>query len=382
MNSPAAPAWAEHVEPGNVAGVPTRAVIVSAGARTALGLDLPQTAFMLRAGFAAMAEGAFVDGAGEPLTMCYDRTIAPHVLGAERLLALARPAIDEALTPILAALSASPIRARLLLSFDEPLGDPHEAQQLAQDAAAAVLRHVEQSFAGARLDLTLCGNAGAALSLASALASLERGETDLLLVGGVHSDCHVPRLAALAEADRLLAADNVDALTPGEASAFVAVVSAELARRLRLGVIARLCEVGTGSEPARPDNDLPIATARGLTAAVHEATAPLLEKGARAGWLLSDMTGEMWRITEWQSVLVRGRGVLGDPYRVDSPAAQLGSLGAAAGPLGLALACHGFESGWAPAEGALVLTSSDGGERGAVLLAAGEASAYGKGAAP
>ena len=73
---------------------------------------------------------------------------------------------------------------------------------------------------------------------------------------------------------------------------------------------------------------------------------------------------------EWQSVLVRCADHLGPPYRIDFPAHRIGSLGAAALPLFLALAAEAFHRGYAPAPVALLSVGSDSGERGALLVAA------------
>ena len=123
-------------------------------------------------------------------------------------------------------------------------------------------------------------------------------------------------------------------------------------------------------EPARLDNELSVAQAKAATDAMREATRQLEQQALRAGWVLSDVGFEVWRMREYQSLIVRAANVLGPPYRIDLPAQRIGELGGAAGPLLLVLAAEGFRAGYAAAPIALCLLGSDSGERGAIVVAA------------
>jgi 3-oxoacyl-[acyl-carrier-protein] synthase-1 len=133
--------------------------------------------------------------------------------------------------------------------------------------------------------------------------------------------------------------------------------------------MAAVVGVATGSERATPDNDVSAYEAHGLTATVRAAAEPLVGEDRKAGWAITDLTFELRRVYEWQAMLVRTRKVWGEPYVVDAPAQRMGQLGAAAVPFGLALAALGWHHGSAPAPVAVVLAGSEGGDRGAVLLA-------------
>ena len=124
-----------------------------------------------------------------------------------------------------------------------------------------------------------------------------------------------------------------------------------------------------GVERARPDNDEPAFEALGLTAAVRAATEPLVKSGQTAGWMITDLTSEMRRLYEWESVWVRAQKVLGNPYIIESPAQRIGYLGAAAMPLMVAMAATAWEHGYAPSPRALCTAGNDGGERAALCLA-------------
>jgi 3-oxoacyl-[acyl-carrier-protein] synthase-1 len=205
--------------------------------------------------------------------------------------------------------------------------------------------------------------------LPSAIKALETRRADFVVVGGVHSDYDPRAVAALEASGRLFSRDNLDSRMPGEAAAFFVLMRAGEASRHRLQPLARVLGVGAGKERARPDNDDPAHEAFGLTAAMREATEPLSSTGQTAGWLLTDLTFEMRRQYEWQSVWVRAQRVLGNPYVIEAPAQRIGYLGAAAMPLFVTMAATGWRHGYAPSPTALALTGNDGGDRAAVLLA-------------
>jgi 3-oxoacyl-[acyl-carrier-protein] synthase-1 len=108
--------------------------------------------------------------------------------------------------------------------------------------------------------------------------------------------------------------------------------------------------------------------AYGMTAAVRNATKVTTDAGIKIGWSITDMTFEMRRVYEWQAMLVRTRSAWGEPYVVDSPAQRIGCLGASVVTAGIALAYEGWRRGVAPERHCLVISGSDGGARGAVLV--------------
>jgi len=140
------------------------------------------------------------------------------------------------------------------------------------------------------------------------------------------------------------------------------------AARLGLKALAHLENVGRAEESARPDNDEPAFRALALTAAVRQATASLVSSREAAGWYLTDLTGEMWRLHEWEAVFVRTQKLLVKPYRIEAPAQRLGYLGAAAMPLFMAMAATAWQYGYAPSPTALATATADRGGRMALVL--------------
>jgi 3-oxoacyl-[acyl-carrier-protein] synthase-1 len=182
----------------------------------------------------------------------------------------------------------------------------------------------------------------------------------------VHSDYDPRAVAALEQGGRLFSRDNLDARIPGEAAAFFVLMRLGDASRHRLSPLARVIGVGAGRERARPDNEHPAHEALGMTDAVRKATESL-DEGA-VGWFLNDLTFEMRRQYEWQSVFVRSQRVLGRPYHLDSPAQRIGYLGAAALPLFVVMAATAWGHGYAPSDVALAAAGNDGGDRAALVL--------------
>jgi 3-oxoacyl-[acyl-carrier-protein] synthase-1 len=344
--------------------VKTRAVVASVGARTPLGLSAMPTAFVYRTATAAMRASPLLDPEGEPATMCFLPTLEPRSVGSERALELALPAMKEAVE----ALGPQTLRFKLWLCLDEELGIKADGRLPSRDLLDALVRRaasfveLEDAIATARGPATL------GLVLDDVVAELERGNITAAIVGGVHSDYHPARIAALAAAGRLFSVDNLDALIPGECAAFSVIMHPSAARAQRLAVRAQIHAWAATMERARPDNDVPAFEANGMTAAVRKASEPLVEHDLRCGWLLTDASFETMRAYELQAVSIRTQKLWCEPQHVDAPAQRMGYLGAAALPLHLVIAAEAWRRGWAPHARAMAQAGSDGGERAALLL--------------
>lgn len=349
----------------------TLASIVSVGAITSVGLRAVDTAFSHRASAAAMREAPLVDREGEPITMCFLPSLDPLLSGADRAFVLGRRALEEALAALGPA--AATLRMRLAVSLDESFAERGpDGQPAGQSFAGSLARGVSKLVPDMAVETSVRGPAGPAYLLPSLCEALAAGSIDAAILGGVHTDYEPRRIAALSAADRLFRSDNLDALIPGEAAAFVVLMRPDTARRLRLRSRGEIRAAATGYEKARPDNDESAFQAAGLTTALRAALAPLAQDGLRAGWMLTDLTFEMFRHLELQAASVRTQRHFCEPQAVESPAQRLGHLGAAVMPLHLVLAAEAYRRGYAPHPFAVSIAGSDGGERGAVLVSAPE----------
>lgn len=329
--------------------------VVKVGAKTAVGLNARQTGFLLRAGFPAMAEAPLANAAGEAVTMAFVPTLDGRLVGAERLVALARAPFEEAVGPI------REVAAEVHVAIDEGCEE-------GEVAIALLEAMVKRAMPAATVSVEARGEAAPGAFLLAAILALETRRADVVVIGGVHSDYDPQSIAVLEASGRLFSRENLDARIPGEAAAFFVLVRAGDEARHRLMPLARLIGAGTGRERARPDNDELAHEALGMTAAVRQATESLAGDGRTAGWILTDLTGEMRRLYEWQSVFVRAHKVLGRPYLIESPAQRIGYLGAAAIPLFVAMAATAWRHGYAPSPIALATAGNDGGDRAAVVL--------------
>ena len=343
--------------------------IVAVGAITPVGLGAVDTAFSHRAAAAAMREAPLLDREGEPITMCFLPNLDPLLVGADRAFVIGRRALAEAVSGLGPA--ASTLRVRLSVSLDEPFGERGpDGSPMAQAFAESLARSVSQTLPNLEVEVSARGPAGPAYLLPLLCDALASGSIDAAILGGVHTDYDPHRIAALSASDRLFRNDNLDALIPGEAAAFVVLMREGTARRLHLRAQAEIRATATGYERARPDNDESAFQAAGLTAALRTVLSPLAQGGLRAGWVLTDLTFEVFRHFELQAASVRTQRWFCEPQQVDSPAQRLGHLGAAAMPPHLVLAAEGFRRGYAPHPFAVSIAGSDTGERGAVLISA------------
>ncbi len=346
-----------------------RAMVASVGARTSVGLNALQTTMLFRAGAAGMAMAPLVDVDGDQVTMCLQPTLDPLMVGWERAATLAEPALKEALLPLQDRVDGRKVRFALCL--DARYGSAPRASEEAAHAAALTTQvndRAHRLLPGLALEVVARGHAAGALCLADILRSLEAREYEAAVVGGVHSDYEPSWIQQLSSQGRLFKPDNLDSFVPGELAAFVVLMREDAARRAGLTPMAGVVNVATGMERATPHNDVPAYEAIGLTSTIRTVAQPLLDSEMTAGWAITDLTFEQRRVFEWQSMLIRTRKVWSDPYAVDSPAQRLGQLGAAAVPLGMAMAAVGWQSGSGPAPIAIVYAGSEAGERGAVLL--------------
>ncbi len=341
----------------------TLGVVLAVGARTPIGLDAVQTGFLLRTGMPVITGAPIAAPDGEAITMAFDPTLDPYLVGEERAVELAKAALAEVARPL--GPGARSLRLAIVLGLSEPIpGTQSDTSSVLGTLLRTTLR---EHFGDAPVQLSMRGGGGVIGQLAAALGALERRDIDAILFGGIHTDYDPRTIAWLYSQGRLFSPKNLDALIPGEAAAFVLIAHRDLAPRLGITPLARIHGTGAGMEEATPDNDKSAFRAKGLSTAVRAATKDLPDE-MRVGWALSDHTFELRRLHEWQAMLTRTRKSWCAPLVTDSPAQRMGHLGAAALPVSIAIAAEAFSRGYAPFPLALCFAGSDGGERGTILV--------------
>lgn len=210
------------------------------------------------------------------------------------------------------------------------------------------------------------GQAAALACMAAARQELEEGRMELAIVAAVDSLISPTTLNWLHQCHRLKTTAMPIGLMPGEACVMLAmarggpnaqgyVLDAALGREpLSLWSGATSVGVGLGDVMAR---------------VAHSA---LWQDAQAKAWVISDHNGEVYRANEWGHALVRLQGVwpaASDPT-VWFPAINFGDTGSAGPLIGVCMALRAFERGHAPAGHAMVLASSEGEARAALVLAA------------
>jgi hypothetical protein len=206
-------------------------------------------------------------------------------------------------------------------------------------------------------------------ALAEAARMLTEGVADACIVGGIDSQVDGETLQALHSLRILKSPDMPVGRIPGEAAAFIVIERAEGARQRDVQPLGLLDGYAGAREPSdRFDASRPTgeALARCLVEVVS-SVAP--QDGPRL--LISDLNGEDYRAHDWALAMVRLRARIGFSCPAEwIPALSFGSLGAAAGPTAIAMACRGFARGYADDTGALAWLLADDGGRAALCVRA------------
>jgi 3-oxoacyl-[acyl-carrier-protein] synthase-1 len=340
-----------------------RFVVVATGARTPVGLCAPMSAASVRAGICRHAlHPTMLDGAGDPLRCAPDGLLEPDLHGSLRAQAFALTALQECLDP-LAALGSIPLSLWV--------GLPEERPGWSRTDTDAVMRVLtDELMRGARPEDVMSvplGHASGLVALALALRELDADRTAACVVGGIDTYLHPATLDWLDEAGRLDSATNRSAFVPGEAACFFVVTTDATARAWRLPELATIRGVATTLEP-NPLASGRVCTGEALTAAIAGATQSLHLPQEKVATMYCDINGERHRSEEFFYVPLRLPAPFVDANRYESPVDAWGDVGAASGPLYVALAVASAQRGYARGPHVLAWTASDGGTRAAATL--------------
>lgn len=342
------------------------------GLVTGVGLSAPAACAAMRCGLTSFVETRFMF-AGEWLFGC-PAPLAEPWRGREKLLQMATLAIRECLHDA----PRVPVRQVPLLVC------------LAEEDRPGRLAGLDASFLAdlqARLGFTwhpasaaiAGGRVGGVQALARA-RELLAGGCPLCLVAGVDSLLVGATLTAYDARRRLLTADNSDGFIPGEAAGALLVGPDEDLEALApagsaAGTPAALAApgrllvagIGFGREPAPIESGEPLR-AEGLTQAIRAALADGGLGYERLDYRLGDMGGAQYQFKEAALAMSRTLRVRKPTFDLWHPADSVGEVGAAAVPVGLALAEAAARKGFAPGSGTLYHCGNDDGARAALTL--------------
>lgn len=336
------------------------ATILRIGARAPIGLSRLQVAMNVRAGRFEPRPCAFKDKRGQLIGSCRVGGLPLDVVGHDRLLRLAAPALREAWPTEVA--SSLP----LVLALPET-GRPDDDARYGPAFIDALRAKSRCSIDLQRSTVVRAGHAGFAVALEIAANMLHKaglGQTPpAVVVGGVDSHHHEGVMQWLDADHRLHGPGTENGMVPSEGAAFAVI--------LRPGTklqnvsaderpLGRILAIRTGREEST------LAGRPNLSEALTQVVQDLADRAGPLPWVLTDLNGERNRNKEWAQTALRG--VLAEHAIQSAPAQMLGDTGAATGALLLAIACTYFTTGAAPASRAAVVLQSEGPERGAFLL--------------
>ncbi|MFM0521676.1 MULTISPECIES: hypothetical protein [Caballeronia] len=339
--------------------------VVGLGARTAVGASAPASAAAVRGGVSGVSlHKQFKDEDGEPVTFAADPVIDPDAPIAQRMAEMLRAAGEEALGDAAADSSACPDCC--VLALPEPrAGLPSEIGSL---LAAEQARHLGLSPDSVRTIAR--GHAGGLMAMQAAARWLARGDVQSVLVLGVDSYRDAGTLRSLEIRRRLKCSHVRGGFTPGEAAGAVLLTRRSVAERADLVIFSRIRAVATAVEP-HPLRATEPCVGEGLTAAIAAATANLRLPAEEIALTYCDLNGERFRNEEFMFAQLRTQEAFIDANDYVSPADCWGDVGAASGPLYVALAAATRLRGYARGDHAMLWTGSDAGYRAALTLKLG-----------
>ena len=149
-----------------------------------MGFDAASSAAAVRGAISAARDHPFfVDQVGDPMPAALDGALDPRVMGADRLLALARPAIIEACAPLADACGwrseLPPICCSARIST--------RLQGTRRERFAQGLAGANLPFRFSSVTVAPMGHAAGLAAIAKATREIEAGCYDACLVGGVES---------------------------------------------------------------------------------------------------------------------------------------------------------------------------------------------------
>ncbi len=337
--------------------------IVSIGANTAIGKTAPSSAAAVRAGIAGFAEHrAIADTFGNPVVVASAQYIAGNKRGIERFLDLGCAAATEALN----------VRA------DEPIpviigipeGRPGISESFTADLIERFGTSMGASFRISSIDGVFTGHSGGIAALAKGRDKIGRGECEVCLIGGIDSYLDPEMLKWLEHRGQLHGAGEVGnewGFIPGEAAGFCLLASRRFTQKHSLPLFGEVVAVATAEETHLINTDT-TCTGEGLTRAISEVLNALSAPVIKIDYTICDMNGEPYRADEFGYAMSRLNGYFTDASDFLTPADCWGDVGAASGPLFAILAVESWRRGYAKGPYQLAWTSSEGGQRGAMVL--------------
>ena len=346
----------------------TRLTLLGFGAVTAVGLTAGRSCAAIRAAITGFADLGFFHHHPDPIPLIG----AQVLLGPDpeedetfdRLVRLAAAAVRECLDES----GVDPSHTALLLNWREPFRE--DADLDGRDAAllAAIEETLELKFHDASRVLR-DGKAGAFRGIQQSAALLNAGTVSACITGGVDSYLNEDDVIRFETVYRIKREGVVRGFIPGEGAAFVAVAAPGRFWSPDSRARGEILGVGLATEdPSVTVLSDGHPTGRGLQRALEATIRDADIAESRVEFRVSDQNGESYHSIESTFALSRFYRTHREECPLWVPAASVGEIGAAVGPLLVMMASIAMEKGYAPGALAMCEASSDEGLRAGCLV--------------
>ncbi|UVL86732.1 hypothetical protein LOY35_14245 [Pseudomonas sp. B21-028] len=332
--------------------------IVGSGMVSAVGLSAPASCAAIRCAIDNFQETRFIDRGGEWL-IAASVTLEQPWRGRVKLIKMAARAIAEALqnTP-----GVDPQNIPLLLGLAEA-ERPGRLEGLDKGLLHAIEAELGLRFHPSS-NVIVRGRVSAAVALLNARTLIYQGGHRHVLVAGVDSFLSAPTLDAFEARQRLLTSQNSNGFIPGEGAGAVMLAAPVASADPQLTCVG----LGFGMETATVEaEDIPLR-AEGLTQAVRAALSEASCGLEQMDYRLTDLSGEQYYFKEAALALGRSLRVRKEFFHLWHPADCIGEVGAAIGPVMLAVALAASRKGYGEGPNIFCHLGNDAGERAVALL--------------
>jgi 3-oxoacyl-[acyl-carrier-protein] synthase-1 len=244
-----------------------------------------------------------------------------------------------------------------------------EAARLSRDLLPKVATRARIAFQKEAQRVLLADQTGFVMALELASKWIAERTCERCLIGGVDSYLDPATVRALEGLQLLKTPDDPAGLIPGEAACFVAVEALDGVFRDRRKPLATLEGTAFADGASRLRGDT--ATGDGLSQAIAKTFGYLADGGRATGIAVVNLNGEPHRALEWGHTVVRTLMPLAlGNVSVLPPPLHLGEIGAATGPVSVAMLARAWARRYAPSPNALVCLLGDDGARGTFYVRA------------
>jgi 3-oxoacyl-[acyl-carrier-protein] synthase-1 len=339
--------------------------VVSAGLSTSVGLSAAAACAAIRAAITNHTPTRFIDSDGDWIIGA-QAPLSEAPRGLDRLVGLLSLAIDDCLSSP-SGLDYSAIPLLLCVAEQERAG---RLSDLDESIIRAVQMELSVTFHPTLSGLIAHGHVGALVALLRARTLLSRRQVKHVLIAAADSLLVGPTLAKFESSGRVLTKTNSNGFVPGEAGGAFLVGNFDGDG----GDAVLVCEgMGFAKELNTIERDVPLRAdglVQAIESALHEASRQMHDLDFR----ITDNSGEQYYFKEASLALTRTLRQRRDQFDIWHPADCVGEVGAAIGPVAIAVALAACRKDYAVGRNILIHFGNDTGERAAAVFVCRNAS--------